>query len=272
MLAGHPDLELQIEEITQQILQTPASADLYLKRGDLLRRHREWARSQQDFEHVRVLEPDQPQLDWYEGRLAVDAGRWVEGDQLLSRFLERNPKHSSAYHNRAWARWQLGKPKAAAQDYASAITFSERPGPTLYRSLVIAQFASGESLRVQAKITVDTGLRRFPGEASLLGLGVDLALVDAEVERAASYLNTISPGLSKLPQWTFRQAVLACIQGQDESSMVGFVSLLPGAGNQAGNRPGSWTVAPELIEQLIADVEPQKCRETVLIILGAQEP
>lgn len=272
MLAGHADLELQIEDVSRQILQAPANADLYLKRGDLYRRHREWVKSGKDFEKVRELEPAQSQIDWYGGRLEVDAGHWAEGDKLLSRFLESNQKHSSAYHTRAWARWNLQRPEAAAQDYASAILYSERPAPTLYRSLVIAQFASGGEFRAQAAVSVDAGLQRFPGEASLLGLGVDLALADANVDRAASYLGTLSPGLSKLPQWIFRKSVLSCLQGDVELAVAGFASLLPEAGNPGANRPGSWTVSPELIEPLVAGPDSQTCRDTVLTILGAQQP
>jgi len=261
MLGGHPDLELQIEEISKQISLAPANAALYLKRGDLYRRHTQWLKSGQDFDKVRELEPGQAQIDWYEGRLEVDEGHWAEGDKLLSRFLESNETHSSAYHTRAWARWQLGRPEDAAQDYASAISYSKRPAPTLYRSLLIAQFASGGDLRAQAAVTADTGLQKFPGEASLLGLGVDLALADANVNRAADYLSTLSPGLLKLPQWTFRQAVLSCLQGDTELAVAGFESLLPAAGNRVGNRPGSWAISPELMEQLVAGADPQTCRD-----------
>lgn len=268
MLVGHADLDLQIENISLQILQAPANSDLYLKRGDLFRRHREWLKSRQDFEKVRELKPDEPQVDWYEGRLAVDAERWAEGDKLLSRFLESHEKHSSAYHTRAWARWQLTMPEASAQDYASAISYSERPAPALYRSLVITQYASGEEYRAEAAVTVDAGLQKFPGEPSLLGLGVDLALANAETDQASGYLGTLSPGLLRLPQWTFRKAVLSCLQGDVTSAVAGFESLMPGVGNRAG----SWTLSPELIEALVVAPDPQTCRDTVLTTLGAQQP
>lgn len=268
MLAAHPDLDLQIGELTRQISLTPGIADLYLSRGDLYRRHREWLKSEQDFEKVRELEPEQPQIDWYEGRLAVDEGAWAEGDKLLSRYLESNDKHSSAYHTRAWARWQLKKPEAAAQDYASAILYSERPAPTLYRSLVIAQFASGGELRAGSSNTVDAGLLRFPGEPSLLGLGLDIALADGDVDQAAKYLNSLSPGLLKLPQWKFRQALLSCLQGDVEAAVAGFESVRPADGDRFGSR----AVSTELIEQLSAGADPQSCRDAVLGILESRQP
>jgi len=272
MPVAHPDLVLQIEKISRQISLTPSNADLYLKRGDLYRRHKDWLNAARDFEKVREIEPEQAQIDWYEGRLEVDAGHWAEGDRLLSRYLASNEKFSSAYHTRAWARWQLERPEAAAHDYASSILYSERPAPTLYRSLVITQFASGGDLLSESAATVDTGLQRFPGEVSLLGLGVDLALADANADRAAQYLSTLSPGLSKLPQWTFRQAVLSCIQGDMESAVAGFMSLQPEAGNRADNRAGSWTVSLEMIEQLVIKADLQSCREAVLKSLTALQP
>ena len=272
MSGAHPDLDLQIEEISRQISLAPANADLYLLRGDLYRRHNDWLKSARDFEIVRELAPDQAQLDWYQGRLEVDAGHWAEGDRLLSRYLESNENFSSAYSVRAWARWQLNRPEAAASDYALAISNSERPAPVLYRSLVITQFASGGDLLAQSAVTVDAGLQRFPGEASLLGLGVDLALADADTDRAADYLKTLAPGLLKLPQWTFRQAVLYCQRGDMESARAGFVSLTPATGGQVSHRAGSWTTAPELLEKLVVGANPQTCREAVLTILRAQQP
>jgi len=272
MLSGHPDLDLQIDEISRQILQTPSNADLYLKRGDLFRRHNDWLSAARDFKKVRELEPHNAQIDWYEGRLEVNAGHWAEGDELLSRFLESNEKHASAYHTRAWARWQLGRPQAAAHDYASAILNSERPAPTLYRSLVITQFASGGDLLAQSVATVDAGLQKFPGEISLLGLAVDLALADENGDRAARYMGTLSPGLLELPQWTFRRAVLACLQRDMETAIAGFESLLPATESQAGNRTGSWTVPLALIEKLVEDADPPTCRDSVLTTLGAQQP
>ena len=173
---------------------------------------------------------------------------------------------------RAWARWQLGKPRAAAQDYAAAISFSERPSPALYRSLVITQFASGGDLLAQSAATVAAGLQRFPGEISLLGLGVDLALAEPDVDRAAGYMNALSAGLMRLPQWIFRQAVLACLQGDIEVAVAGFVSLMPTASGQVSKHSGNWTSRPELIEKLSADANPQTCREAVIQTLKGQQP
>jgi tetratricopeptide (TPR) repeat protein len=272
VLFRSPDLELQIEEISAQISLVPSNADLYLRRGDLYRRHQDWLNSARDFKKVRELEPDQAQIDWYEGRLEVDAGRWAECDRLLSRYLEGNENFSSAYHTRGWARWQLNRPEAAAHDYALAISNSERPAPALYRSLIITQFASGGDFLAQSAITVDAGLQRFPGEVSLLGLGVDLALADANADRAEGYMDTLSPGLSKLPQWTFRQAVLYCLRGNMEADVTGFESLIPDTGGQASQRSGSWTIPLDLIEQLALGANPQSCREAVLTLLRAQQP
>jgi hypothetical protein len=272
VLLAHPDLDLQIEETSRQISLASSNTDLYLRRGDLYRRHQDWLNSARDFKRVRELEPDQAQIDWYEGRLEVDAGHWAEGDRLLSRYLESNEDFSSAYHTRAWARWQLSRPEAAAHDYALAISNSERPAPALYRSLVITQFASGGDLLTRSTITVDAGLERFPGEVSLLGLGVDLALADANADRAEGYMDTLSPGLSKLPQWTFRQAILYCLRGNMELAVAGFASLIPATGGQISQRSGSWTIPLELIEQLAVRADPQSCREAVLTLLRAQQP
>jgi predicted Zn-dependent protease len=81
--------------------QQPDNADLLLKRGNLQRRHGDWASARADFRRVREIQPDNKNIDWFEGRLDVESGRAAEGVQYLDRYLLANPDNAIALQNRA---------------------------------------------------------------------------------------------------------------------------------------------------------------------------
>ena len=229
-LIAHQDLLLQIEQLTEQLTKEPENTELLLKRGDLYRRHGEWSAGEIDFQKIRELSPDHPLIDWFEGRLLVEANRPVEGNELLTRFLLRNNQHSAAYRERAVARWKLQQPLQAARDYQSSIDNSERPSPSIFRSLVLSLVAASttpESETVDAAVqAVQDGLRRFPTEISLLGLGVDLALARSDTQQAKDLMARLHRRLLALPQWQIRQALLACIGSEEEDARQRFADMI----------------------------------------------
>jgi tetratricopeptide (TPR) repeat protein len=269
---AHPDLELQIGLLTTRISEQPGDAELYLRRGDLYRRHEDWERAAGDFEKARDLNPQDPLIDWYEGRLKSESGQLAEGDRLLSRFLRQQPGHAGAYQARALTRWRLGKPQAAAEDYSRAISESERPAPVLYRSLVIAQISSGDSFSAAAAETVAAGLARFPAEVSLLGLGFDLALSHFDIARAKAYLAQLPRGLFELPQWGFRQALLDCQEGRLQKAAKQLEALIAEPGQAGSRRAGTWNVPRDVISQLAAEPGSVVCREAAAGMLSGLQP
>ena len=65
----------RIEHASREILKDPKNAALHLKRGELYRRHREWARALSDYERVRALDPELVIVELCVGHLYLDAGR-----------------------------------------------------------------------------------------------------------------------------------------------------------------------------------------------------
>ncbi len=72
---AHPDLQLQIDELSGQLEHEPGNVELLLRRGDLQRRHENWDLAREDFERIRKIQPDNKTVDWFEGRLDVQSGR-----------------------------------------------------------------------------------------------------------------------------------------------------------------------------------------------------
>ena len=271
-LFAHPDLLLQIEDVSSRITADARNPDLYLKRGDLYRRHGDWLNGEKDFVTARQLDPGHVLLDWFEGRFRVDAGQLKEGDTLLSRFLEHNPRHAAAYRVRAGARSSLDQPVSAAEDYQKAIEYSARPSPSLYRALVLSQVASGSEYSAAATGSVDRGLERFPQELSLLGLGMELALANAQATRARDYLARLPAPLTALPQWRFRQALLACIDGGSEQATGIFLAMTPGSHSYVPPRAGTWTAPTDMISELAAHPHPGTCSDAAWDVLRRQTP
>src|SRR5437867_5554055 len=126
---AHPDLIIQIEEVTKQIEQEPNNPELYLKRGELRRAHVEWDAAYADYERASALAPDWSLIDLARGRLFLDSGWPLCARAVLDRFLTRQPNHVEALILRARALARLNLRLAAAQDYSGAIRFSPERGP-----------------------------------------------------------------------------------------------------------------------------------------------
>jgi len=267
---AHPDLVLQIEDLTQRINAAPRDADLYLKRGDLRRRHGEYALSAADFGKARELDPNNRLLDWYEGRLALDAGDYEDADRLLSRYLEIYPEHAAAWRQRAKARVGQEAYLAAADDFSQAIAHSDHPGPGLYRSLVLSTVAAGADHAGAAEAAVEAALERFPNEVTILGLGTELALARSDTHRALLYTQRIPQHLLVLPQWRFRQAARACLEGKPDEAVEIFSTLLMDSEIDRNTRAGTWVLPVDIITKLVLKPLPDDCAAAVWETLRRQ--
>lgn len=261
---SHADLQLQIEQLTEQLIQQPDNVDLLLKRGNLQRRHGDWASARGDFRRVREIEPDNMSVDWFEGRLDVESGRAAEGVQYLDRFLLANPDNAIALQNRAQGRLLLGQPLLAAKDFAKVIETSDKPAPSLFSANAFALIEAGSEHFSSAMEVVQSGLARFPSEINLTGIGVDLSLAQSETDRAAELMGQLPVAIQKLPQWKTRKALLDCLTGHGEKATSWFSSAGTNL-SQVRQRPG--LLDEQWLTRLGADPSPENCQAAALEIL-----
>lgn len=212
----HADLDLQIENLSRQLQEQPDNVELLLKRGDLQRRHENFDLARSDFARVREIQPDNKIVDWFEGRVEVEAGRPEQGIKYLDRFLESGPDRSSsgyliALQNRAQAHLLLDQPLLAAKDYQEVIRASDKPTPTLYSSGALALVEAGTEHFPDAMGLVQQGLSRFPGEVTLTGIGTDISLAMADIDTARGLIDTLPEPILGLPKWKARVALLDCL-------------------------------------------------------------
>jgi len=208
---SHPDLLAQIENLTAELQQQPADAELLIKRGDLYRRDADYTAAAQDFTAARAIQPHHPLLDFYQGRLQLEMADPAAAEGLLKRYLAAHPEHAGAWVLLGQARLGLNQAEAAAEDYAQAIRRSARPSPSLYRLQVLALLTAGEQHWDAARMVVDAGLGRFPQEVSLLGLGTDIALAQNSPDIASGYIETLPQAVLNLERWQSRLKLQQCL-------------------------------------------------------------
>jgi Tfp pilus assembly protein PilF len=148
-------------------------------------------------------------LAFFRGRLQLDAGQPAAAEQSFSRYLAGHPSQVKALILRAEARLELRQPMAAADDYSHAILLSESPSPELYRNNALSLVAAGEPQWPAARVVTDSGLSRFALEVSLLGLAVDIALAQDDLEGARLYFSRVPEAIRSLPRWASRSKLLA---------------------------------------------------------------
>jgi len=257
---AHPDLLLQIERLDREISVNPGNPELWLQRGDLYRRHGDWARSERDFLEARRLAPGQPDLPWFYGRMLVEAGRPGEGEVLLTRYLELHPSEAGAFRTRAVARNAQGRHAEAADDFRRAIEAAPAAGPSLYRDWALALLASGPEQGSAAAAVLRTGEERFPMEMSLRGLHVDVLLSRGDAEGAASLLQVLPTGVSALPQWEFRSALEDCLMGNGPAARAGFALVQHHFAEPAALAAGTWTPDLARLGELAASGSRSACQ------------
>lgn len=222
---AHSDLEVQIDEISRQLVLSPDDPELLLRRGDLQRRHENWDLARADYSKVREVQPDNSSVDWFEGRMEVEAGRPQVGVELLNRYLLSQPQQVIALQNRAQGYLLLDQGLLAARDYQTVIQVSDNPAPTLFSANALAFAAAGVDYFPDAMIVAQQGLAKFPGEMSLTEIATDLSLAQADTDRANLLLSELPESIQQLPQWQFRIALSDCLAG-NASSLVAALETL----------------------------------------------
>jgi len=261
---AHPDLQLQIDAVTEQLAGDANNTELLLRRGNLHRRHQDWQLARDDFQRVRQIEPDNADIDWLEGRMEVEAGRWQMGMDLLDRFLAENPDHAIALQNRAQAYLLTGRPLFAAKDYQAVISVSERPGPALFGACASAYIEAGNDHFSQAMEVIRSGLVRYPDEVLLTGLGTDIALARSETGTAQELIDSLPAPVLGLAQWQLRVSLLECQAGHGDGASNWFAEAVDHPAQErvtAGRLPEHW------LQTLAETPSAENCARAALAML-----
>lgn len=206
IVLAHADILERIILLNREIRESPPSAALYLKRGELHRLHRNWPAALIDYEQAARLEPQNPTVSYYRGRMWFEAGQPERAKPALDRFLAVRPDHADALLVRSRVLAVLGARLSAVDDLTRVITLLDPPTPEVYLERARLLEAQGGTYIDRALAGLDEGIAQ-------LGPLVTLVQFAIEVEqRRGRYLSALAR-LDGLPRNITAQAPWLGLRG-----------------------------------------------------------
>lgn len=223
-LQAHGDLHEQIEAITARIEKDPDNAELYLKRGELHRAHREWAAAQADFDRAANRNPSLDTVNLARGLLWIDRGEWAQAEKALGNFLAIHPDHAAALAARARVLVRMDRPEEGAAEFTRALAV--KPLPELYleraRALVKANTANLEN----AVRGLDDGLAKLGPVVTLQLLALDFEVQMQDYTAALARLDAITLRSPRKEAWLARRGDLLHQAGRSAEARVAWKDAL----------------------------------------------
>ncbi len=221
---AHGPLHEQIEEVTKLIARFPDSAELYLKRGELHRHHRDWKAALADYDQSERLEPNLSLVDLYRGNLLLDASRLDEARKALDRFLDTCPDDGNGLLTRARVLAQLGEHLPAATDFSRAIARLDTPQPEYY--LERAQALCAAQQTDDALCGLDEGMQRLGQIVTLQLFAIDLEIKQQRYDAALSRLEQIAAQSPRKEKWLLRRGEILQMAGRHDEARLALEATL----------------------------------------------
>jgi tetratricopeptide (TPR) repeat protein len=177
-VSGHGDFHEQIVALDAQIVESPAKAELWLRRGELHHAHGDWDAARADYDKVVALDPALAVVHLARGRLFLQTGALKEAQAELDKFLAAHPQSADGLVARARVQRRLGAWDGAVADYDQAIAAARDPEPDYY-------LERAELIAARGPEQIDRAIRGLDEGLARLGQPVTLALSAIELEVAA---------------------------------------------------------------------------------------
>jgi tetratricopeptide (TPR) repeat protein len=226
---GHPEIERQIADLGARIEKEPANPELFIRRGELHRLHRDWAAAQADYDTARRVDPGFAAVDFFVGRMKAEAGEIEDGKRLLDRFLETHPRHVQGLLTRAEIEERLGQHLAAGRDYTAAIEnipAGERPLPSHYLGRARALAAAGPQYLEQALRGIEEGLVRLDRPITLEIEALELELALGRHDAALARVDRIAADSARKETWLVRRGEILEQAGRPAEARKAYADAL----------------------------------------------
>ena len=204
-LAAHGDLHERIAALTKQIHGAPTNAELYLKRGELHRAHRDWKLALADYDRATALRPDLDVVDFARGLTFLASGASEPAITALDRFLLKHPAHAEALLTRARTQAKLGRHEAAAEDFTRAIAQTTTPRPEYYLERAQALAALGDARIDDALRGLDEGIKTLGPVVTLQLYAIDFELRKNRHDAGLARLDQIAAQATRKETWLARR-------------------------------------------------------------------
>ena len=204
-IGAHPEIELQIREISARMEHDPDDPALFLRRGELHRIHQDWTAAEVDFLSARDLDPDLAVVDFHLGRMKLEAGEPAAAILALNRFLATRPDQSAALFVWARARVGLGQNLEAVRDFTRGLASTPRPLPTYYLERARALTAAGDKFIGTALRGLDEGLDRLGRPVTLELEAIELELRRGTFDLALVRVERLAQDSPRREAWLIRR-------------------------------------------------------------------
>ena len=225
---AHSPAQERIATLNERMKVEPASAELYLARGEMHRNAAEWDAALSDYAAARRLAPGLDVLDLAEGRLHLDAGRPEVAEAAFDRFLAREPRHAPAYALRARARAARGNHLGAADDLSRAIATATEDSLNYewYLERADALVKAGPEHRPEAILSLDQW-RAAVGSIVVLDLAaLDLELASGELAAALARVDRVLQTAPRNGQWAARRGEILERMGRQQEAQAAYAAAL----------------------------------------------
>lgn len=215
---AHAGIYERIADVTKEIASEPARADLYIKRGELHRLHRDWPAALADFEKAARLDPSLDRVLLSRGRLGFESGDCSTARSDLDRYIEKHPDDHEARLVRARLFRKLQAWPEAVGEYDRLIGLLPHPAPEYYIERAEAEAAQGDSRVPAALAGLDQGIRKLGPVLSLQEPAIELELRLKNWESALARLDTLARWLAPERLWRRRGEILSLAGRGDEAT------------------------------------------------------
>ena len=244
-LQAHPGIDEQIEHLTAAIEHDPQDANLFLRRGELYRIHRDSERAEADYRTARRLDPGLHIVDFCLGRLKLETGHPREAKQLLDRYVSHRPNDPDGLATRGRSLAELGHYLAAAEDFTTALEHPRNgaPKPGHYLERARALQAAGPEHVALALEGLDEGLERLRQPITLQLFAVELELARKNYEGALGRLDLVASQSVRQEPWLMRKAAILEAAGRLEEARGAYRQALQSIDTLPTSRRGSKAVS-----------------------------
>lgn len=214
---GHEGIDTQIQSLNKRVLESPQEYQLYLRRADLYRRHKEWNNALKDLERADKLEPGNYESALSRAQLELDRNNPEKSLQILDDLLQHQPDFIPALFVQGRAYAELNKIPESADAFTRGIELLHAPRPDHY--LERAKVLASDPRYIEDAIrSIDDGLVTLNNNISLEQYATELEIDNGRLDQALIRVERVLGNNPALPAWLVRKAeILSGLGRKDEA-------------------------------------------------------
>lgn len=212
-LRAHGDDQVLVAALSEELARAP-DADLFIRRGELFRHLREWAKAEADFDAAAKFAPELALVDYFRARLSLESGAPEKAKTFVDRYVAKAPQEAEGRFLRGDILAVLGDFAAGALEYAEGIRRAPRPQPQHYLQQARFLAAAPEADIAQALASLDAGIARLGPLVVLVEAAIALELERKNYDAALSHIATAMEHTPRREIWLVRRGDVLATSGR----------------------------------------------------------